>query len=154
MPRFTPNLSNVSAGIPLLDRGEYEFLVGESKPFIRVTEKDGVAKTLWGVVTSLKVTSEGAFKDKTIPWQMFMHTDASQPMIKQFLMAVYGFNKNNEADFNVKFNEDDYIVDTEDNILGDVWTGIAGKYVRANVVQKANKLDATQMQNQFSWFPF
>ena len=53
--RFTPNLSAVSAGIPLLDDGSYEFSIGEPKAFARTTQKNGIDVELSGITVSLKV---------------------------------------------------------------------------------------------------
>lgn len=154
--RFSPNLSGVDAGIPLLDHGDFEFIIGEVKPFIRQSERDGVTVDIYGVSTSLKI-AEGSpsHEGKAIPWQMYLHSEASQPMVKQFLMAAYGFGRNDEAAFNEQFpdGEDNWLVDPEEGGLGEAYKGIVGKRILASVTQRASKRDATVMQNNFSWTP-
>ena len=157
MGRFTPNLSAVTAGIPLLDKGQYAFSIGEMKPFSRVSNRDGIDVTVWGVRTSIKVTEGDSNIGDTIPVSLYLHTEESEKMSKQFLLAAYGKNASNrsdEADFNSQFtNEDDWVVDDETGELGDVWKGCQGKLIRANVTQTINKRDQSQ-QNQFRWLPF
>jgi hypothetical protein len=163
MPRFSPNMANESLSI-LLPRGEFEFSIGEGKPFSRNKEKDGVTTVMWGVIYSLKVTGSTnsdedskKFIGKNIPLSLYMHGENTGNLNKQFAMAGHGFTPTtaSETEFNAKFpSDDDWYVDTEANAIGEGWKSLAGKRVRAIVDQKVNKNDATQMNNQFKWLPF
>ena len=153
--RFTPNLSAVSAGIPLLDDGSYEFSIGEPKAFARTTQKNGIDVELSGITVSFKVVEGPSHINKNIPQSFYLSNEDAQPMIKQFLMAAYGFGKASEAGFNEQFsNGEDYAYDAETQEMGEVWRGLAGKRILAEVVSKPSKQDPNQMQNRFTWAPF
>ena len=158
--RFAPNLSDVSAGVPLLEHGDYELAIGEVTPFFRQKEElvNGITTTkdIYGVQTSLKVVEGPSFIGKTIPFQLHLHSEGAFGIVKQFLMAAHGYGMNREAEFNQEFSaEDAWVVDAETQEVGEVWKGVVGKRVLANVTQKANKRDPSgPMQNQFRWSPF
>lgn len=153
--RFTPNLSGVDAGIPLLEHGDFEFVIGEPKAFIRQSERNGIMVDVYGVSTSLKVVEGPSHIGKTIPWQMYLHTEGSQPMVKQFLMASYGYGRNGESEFNEQFDgdEENWFIDTETGEVGEAYKGIAGKRIMASVTQRPSKRDPNVMQNSFTWLP-
>jgi hypothetical protein len=158
MGRFSPNLSEVTAGIPLLDKGEYEFSIGEMKPFTRTKDKEGIDVEIYGVRTSIKVLEGSASNiGATIPMSFYLHSDESARIAKQFPAAANGFNVNvagQEAQFNEMFpDEDDWSGDPETGELGDAWKSCQGKRIRANVTQTLNKL-TQDLQNQYRWLPF
>lgn len=152
--RFVPNLSGVSAGIPVLENGDFEFVIGEVKAFSKPSQKDGIDVLTYGIRTSLKVVEGASHVGKTVPFTMYLHSEEAQPMVKQFLMAAYGYGRNTEAEFNEKFaSEDDWFVDLETTEIGEVYKGLTGQRVLANVRQRPSKQDPNIMQNQFTWAP-
>lgn len=166
MPRYTAPVAGELAGIPVLTNGEYEFTVGEMKPFEK--EKPATdtkpAVTQFGIRTSLVVThtpedDEDAKKylNKSIPHTLYMHGNSGS-MNKQFAMAVLGYKANQEEEFNEKYPDDvdgnNWHVDTDEQSIGDAWKELAGKRVRAKVTSKVNPMNTDQLQNQFSFYPF
>ncbi len=155
MPIFTPNLTAVAAGIPLLEKGGYEFTVGEVKLGSRdvmvneITVKEPVIQLI------LKIDSGESFVGKTIPFTLNPNGEFGPQFAKQFLIAAYGFTSQREQEFNQKFSTDtDWTIDTDNNVLGEVWIGLQGKKINAEVSQVVNKKDPNIMNNRFNWRPF
>lgn len=168
MSRYTPQVASALAGIPVLTNGQYEFSVGEMKPFSKTvpatSEKPEV--TQWGIRTAIKVTAtpEGdddavRFLNASIPHTLYMHGTSSS-MNKQFAMAALGYTLNRENEFNERFPDDadgeNYFVDVENNSVGTVWRECVGKRVCARVTSKPNQMPGREgdLQNMFNFFPY
>lgn len=155
MPKFTPNLSEIAAGIPILDKGEYEFSIGEVKGTIQNVMTDGVPVATEVVRTSLKIESGESFVGKNIPHSFMPSNEYGAQFTKQFIMAANGFDLKQEAEFNEQFADGDlWSLDSENGVLGDAWKSIQGKKIRANVTQYADKKDPSVIRNNFKWLPF
>lgn len=154
MPRFTPNMSKETAGVPVLAKDDYEFIIREGKPFARQNAK---SEDVWGVMFIIECATDGQYKGKNIPISLYMHTENSGSLNKQFLMAALGFDNNptGEDAFNAQYNDDDgYAVDTDNGILGEYWKSAIGKRVNASVSVVPQRDDPSQQQNRFKWRPF
>lgn len=158
MPRYTPDLTKVQAGIVMLPKGDFEFAVKEAKTFSR-TSTDTVtqeSKDVYGIQYNLEVVSgsDDSFIGKVIPLQIYAHAgDAALGIGKRFVMAALGFALNDEANFNEKYADGDWSFDTEAQELGNMWSSVVGTRVAASTDQKPDKRDTTRMNQQFNWRP-
>jgi len=158
MPRYNPDLTRVQAGIPLLPKGDFEFSVNEGKTFSRQSTDPATQETkdVYGIQYNLQVMSgsDDSFIGKIIPLQIYAHAgDAALSIGKRFVMAALGFALNDEANFNEKYADGDWNFDTEDQILGDMWSSVIGTRVAASTDQKVDKRDHTRMNQVFNWRP-
>lgn len=156
---YTPDLTKVQAGIPQLPKGDYEFSITEGKLFKRErTEDDNSVTKLHGVQYNLVVTrsEDPQYMGKTIPFQIYLHSDKAFSIVKQFLLAAYGFPLNEQDAFNKKFEGADWEVNPETDHVGDVWTGVVGGRIAATadlVPQKGPRAKEGQLNQQFNWRP-
>jgi hypothetical protein len=85
----------------------------------------------------------------------FMHTEGSQAFSKQFLMAAYGYKRNesDEQRFNSDFADKDWSYDPDSGDVGEVWREATGKraIVEANVGK--NNRTGEPMQQLNGWRP-
>jgi hypothetical protein len=155
MPRFTPNLTGVAAGVPVLAKGSYEFAIGEMKPAVNNRQIDGVSVQQQVVRTSIKVISGESNLDKTLPHTLDMNNDFGAQFAKQFLMAALGYARNEEGRFNADFADDEkWAIDAETGELGEIYKEAQGKNIRAEVTTYIDKKDVSIERNNFKWLPF
>lgn len=153
MPRYEPDPSKVSATIVVLPKDRYEFIVGEPKAYERTTKKNSLQQ--YGVMFPLTV-AEGPLKDKKIFFNGGQDNDIAQSVTKQFCMAAMGFslNEQGEADFNHKYNHDDWSYNTDDKSVGEFWKKLKGKRVNCDVdITMADDGSGTQYQKFVKWHP-
>lgn len=158
MPRYTPDLTKVQAGIPLLPKGDFEFAVKEAKTFSRQSTDQTTQETkdVYGLQYNLQVMSgsDDSFVGKIIPLQIYAHAgDAALSIGKRFVMAALGFALNDETNFNAKYADGDWGFDTEEQTLGDMWASVVGTRVAASTDQKPDKRDTSRMNQVFNWRP-
>lgn len=158
--RFNIAMTDVTTTVPLLDEGDYVLEFGQVKLFSRDSKdpaKEG--QEVYGVQTAIRVIEGPSHVGKTIPQQLFLHSEAALPMVKRTVMAALGFDPNSDdgqTAFNKKFSNDAWICDWDNNAIGEVFTRLAGANVRATVSQKLSaQRDGSEprMQNQFTWKP-
>lgn len=158
MPRYTPNLTKVQAGIVMLPKGDFEFAVKEAKTFARVSTDPETQeqKDVYGIQYNLEVVggSEDTYNGKIIPLQIYAHAgDVALGIGKRFVMAALGFAINDEDNFNEKYSDGDWGFDTEAQELGDMWTSVVGTRVAASTDQKVDRRDSTRKNQVFNWRP-
>jgi len=146
--QFTFDPTQVSAGIKIFDKGTYEFAIGQPKPFFKDAQNDKSEN--FGV---RYVLTDRASGDKYIQ-TCYMHNQGGQSFSKGFMMAAYGFARNQENEFNAfcrkEFTEKDYAFSHEDNSAGRYWTEVAGKNIVADMdVQFDAKSGNQQQKVQF-----
>ena len=131
MPRYEPDLSQVSATIAILDKDEYEFEIGKPKAFQRERKKGGESI---GVRYPMTV-AEGPQSGKRTFYSCYTHSDGGQGFAKQFLMCALGFELTQEAEkrFNEAYKGADWGFDTDSGECGDIWEEAAGKHIIASV---------------------
>ena len=155
---YSPDLTKVSAGIIQLPKGDYEFAVSDGKPFKRERkEKDNSTTELFGVQYNLVVTrsDEPEYMGKTIPFQVYLHSDKAFGIVKRFVMACLGFPVNEENEFNEKYKDADWSANP-DEPLGGIWKDVVGTKVAATadlVPQKGERAREGQLNQQFNWRP-
>lgn len=165
---FDPN--KVSSGIPLLDAGEYTFLITDAQLFFRVSEQtddagNKVSKEVYGTRYPVKVLEAPAgsehFIGKSIPISLYMHTEGGESMNKAFVMAAYGFTQKNEMEFNEQYPAGDGWINSwtspdepdSTDLLADVWKGVTARKVKA-IVTIGKRKGTNDSQNNFRWMPF
>lgn len=155
-PRVNVDFDNVAAGIPVLDADEYEFEVGEAKPFARINNK---GQQTYGVMYPLSTTYNGNIA--RIPHNLHLHSAESRGFCKQFIMAALGFNYRDNAterQYNEQYKGQDWIDVEFDgdsgtvNEVGPIYGLVSGTRVKANVTIIANK-ETGEPQNRFSFMP-
>lgn len=124
MPNFQPDLTQVTVNFPILEKGDYEILVGEPKAFIR-DKSDGSGQS-YGVRYPLQLAEDyPGYKKGTrlAPFNGVMSSEGGQSFAKRFLMACLGFksSKTDEKRFDETFKGDDWSFDTDNGTVGDMW---------------------------------
>lgn len=157
MPRAQFDPSQVAAGIPVLSAGDYEFTIGEKKPFARVNDEN---KQVFGVMYQL-VTTDEAGNTARIPHSLFMHNPESFPFVKRFLMSALGFDptdRTSEAEFNAQYSDSIWVEADYEGAeptvkeVGKVFEEVEGQKVAASARIVANK-QSGDPQNQFNFKP-
>jgi hypothetical protein len=136
MPTFTPNASKITALMTVLPKDDYEFIVGQPKPYSRTyTDKEGNVQPLVGVGYPLRV-AEGTHKDERLYFNAGTENDISMSGSKRFLMACLGFKLDAEGEqaFNEKYSDDAiWTFDPDSGAVGDIWREVVGKRVVCGV---------------------
>jgi hypothetical protein len=150
MPRFEPDPSKVSATIDILEKDDYEFIIGDPKAFQKVDGQGTI--TNYGVRYPVTV-AEGTSKGKKQFQTCYQHTEGAQGFSKQFIMAAYGYpvTPAGEKDFDNDFAGKDWSFDTDTGACGEVWRGIAGKRVIGSADVVPNNRTGDPMQQFNSW---
>src|SRR5256885_4554624 len=96
MPRYEADPSKVTATLDVLEKGDYEFVIGEPRAFFGASKTEGKSDN-YGVRYPVKV-AEGAMKGKRQLINCYIHTEDSLAYSKQLLMAALGFPLNSEGE--------------------------------------------------------
>lgn len=170
MPRMNFDPNKVSSGIPLLDAGDYQFLITDAQLFFRLSEQtdeqgNKVTKEVYGTRYPVKILSAPPgsehFIGKSIPISLYMHTEGGDSMNKAFVMAAYGFTQKDEMEFNEQYPAGDGWINSwaspnepdSADLLADVWKGVAQRKVNA-VVTVGQRKGTNDKQNNFRWSPY
>ena len=157
MPRYESNPANVRSSLEVLETGDYDFIVGEPKPFAGTTrEGKNAGNDNYGIRFALTV-SDGDMKNKRYIKTCFEHNEGSQSMGKQFKMAVLGYKKGpqEEARFDKDWGGKDWSFDTDSGAVGDAWREMAGKRVTGSLVKEiAKDGSGDERQNEKGWSPY
>jgi hypothetical protein len=126
---FVP--SEVEVGFPILPKGSYEIEVGEPKSFYRQGKADaknpGTTKADNHGVMYVSKVAEGSEKGKKYVVNCYMHTPESQSFSKQFMMAVLGFKKDQEEQFNAHTANWNWRYNPQDKTCSDGWHNLKNK---------------------------
>lgn len=157
MPRAQFDPSTVSAGVPVLNDGDYEFSIGEAKPFARVNDEN---KQVSGILYQL-ITKDESGDTKRIPHNLFMHNADGFGFVKIFLMAALGFDPKDKAaerEFDAQYSNDIWLdIDWDGKTpevkeIGPIWGQVAGGKIAATATTTMNK-KTNDPQNQFKFRP-
>ena len=134
MGRFGFDPNTVTAGFEILPKGDYILTVMNPKGFAKNND-DGTLRN-HGVRVTLKVaqTDNTALVGKTIQHTLYGHTEGSNRMTKQFVMAAYGFGSKDEKAFNEAYGAKDWTYD--ENSVGEVYSGMDGKVIFSSLSVK------------------
>jgi hypothetical protein len=160
MPRFAPDMEGTRATTRIFERGEYEIEL--KKPTGRVYVKDDgteVANITYFATMIGKIKADGKLDDEfegedVSPIRMYAHTEGAFRMTKQFLMAAYGYNRDEEDVFNKEVGkEKDWTLDGEEDetIIGSGYSDVAGNRVRVTLDKE--KYEGREQQDFRAFFP-
>jgi hypothetical protein len=149
-------MKDAVAGYLILAKDQYEFKLSGVHSFKRDSQNaDGSPKTVFGINVNLDIVSGPEHVGKTQRYQLYLHTDKAWGPAKQFVMAAYGFtnDQSGEAAFNEQYGDGDWSFDYDDGSVGDLWKGLEGKTIKANVDTQPNKIRAGEVQQTYRWLP-
>lgn len=151
MPRYETDPTSVTGVIAILDKGEYELLIGEPKAF----EKPNKAGNLSVGVRYPITVAEGPEKGSKTFYTCYTHSEGGMGFAKQFLMTALGYplTKDAEKSFNEKYRGSDWGLDTDSSSVGDMWREVTGKRVNAAVDVGLSDDGVTQQQKWIKFRP-
>ena len=141
--RFAPDFTQVSAGMKIFARGEYELTVTKVKPLAYYKrDEDGELTDTFISGCQVNVEMVGRLQndgtlDRTdegesvVPLRLYVHNQKGWGMTKSAIMAILGFTLEEEEAFNADHKEDDFSVDGEGDeaTLGSAWSSLTGQHV-------------------------
>jgi len=150
MPVFTPDFGSVSMNMPMYEKGRYQIQVTKRTPFHKTgKEVDGVAKVSAGVRFALEMV--GQFDDagdlqtddlkgkQVSSYTVWLHSEGGWQFGKPFMAAACGYRRNQEAEANEFFQENEWDfageldADAETFELGAGWDLPVGQLVDVNM---------------------
>ena len=153
MPRYDADPTSLTAVIAVLDKGEYELLIGEPKGFEKPKKNAAPGDPLTAGVRYPQTVAEGPEKGARTFYTCYIHTPDALAFAKQYVMTALGFHltKEDEKRFNDQYRGSDWSVDPESGGVGDVWREVTGKRVIA-VVDTTLAEDGVTLQQK--WIKF
>ena len=150
MPRFAPDFTQVSAGMKIFPRGDYELSVTGVKPLAYYkTDDDGeptddfVAGCQVNIEMVGKIGNDGQLDredagESVVPIRLYVHTEKAWGMTKGSIMALLGYTREEEEQFNADFADADFAVEGEGDEaeLGDSWNRLVGQHVTAQLSKR------------------
>jgi hypothetical protein len=150
MPVYNFDPSTVSVSFDVLPKGEYEFEIGEPKPFLRQNREGNDS---YGIRYPLKAVREDLAKKRIQPYSCYMQSEGGQSFTKQFLMAALGYGKGpkEEQRFNTDMATADWSFNPGDantaGECGEIWHKPKGSRIFGNV--DVSKDEQGNEQQQF-----
>lgn len=154
-PRFEFDPSTVVASIEVFPKQEYEFQIGEPKPFKRTAGEGDKEHESFGVRFPLAIKRPDEYSSKRTVYSIYLHSEGGQAMSKQFMMAAMGFGKGaaEEKKYDAEVRGKDWSIDFETLGLGDAWRDHTGKRVIGSLDIAKNNRTGDPMQQFNSWRP-
>jgi len=148
MPRFAPDFTQVSAGMKIFPRGDYELKVTGVKP-IAYYKEDEEGEVTEDFVGGCQINVEMVGRigndnqldrddegEAVVPLRLYTHTEKAWGMTKGSIMAIMGYKRDDEAVFNSDFGEADFSLEgesAEDAVLGADWNRLEGQHFVATL---------------------
>jgi hypothetical protein len=168
MPRYEPDLTQVTANIEVLPKGDYEFSISEPKSFEKA-KKDREGNEIpdqksVGIRYPIKVEnvlSEGLDPNLVGKRQfasVYIHNEGGMQFAKRFLMSALGYGGNSSSEraeaeraFNEAYRGRDWSVDPESGAVGDVWREAVGQRIvgSLNIQVQTMGQNVGEMQQTF-----
>lgn len=156
MPIYTPDPTKVSSGFQIFPKGHYEFIIGAPKGFHKNETEEGKNDGNYGVgylVVCAESDDQPQMKDQKLYNRCFVHTPESESFTKQFQVAALGCK--DDAEFNEKYGQEEWWINTDDDSFGKGWNLLEGKRITCDIKVVMGKGDyKDKEQNQFSWKAF
>lgn len=151
MPRFEPNITAAQASFVTLPKDTYEFLINEPKIRLVKPKAGGSEDRL--TLSYPLIVVEGNLRGKKTGTTLWLHTEESYGFAKQFIMIANGYkvSEESEAEFNEAFADASWLIDTDQNIIGDAWLTAKGKRILADVTVDPDPNDPTKQYNKYQW---
>ena len=153
MTRFAPDFTQVSAGIKIFPRGEYELKVTGTKP-ISYFKRDKEGEETEEVVAGCQVNIEmiGRFQndgqldntdqgETVVPLRLYVHSEKAWGMTKGSIMSITGYTRDEEEAFNADFQDSDFSLEGmgDEAVLGDDWEKLVGHHFVATLDKRTWK---------------
>lgn len=160
-PRFEPDLGAVRATTRIFEPGEYVVKIGTPYP-MAYTKDDGTE--IGGARYSLEMVGrigpDGSLDDanegeSVTNVRCYVHTEGALSMAKRFLMAAFGYSRNDEEAFNEEvLGSGDFGVagEGDDAELGESWAQCSGNLVRVSL--DTELYEGEEQQNFRGWSPW
>jgi hypothetical protein len=152
-PRFEFDPTTVVASIEVFPKGEYEFVVGEPKAFMRQAGED--KHDSYGIRYPLVLRAPDEYDGKRTVFSTYYQSEGSQAMAKQFIMAVMGYGKGKpeEERFDRDMRGQDWGFDPETGAVSELYRELSGKRVVGTLDIQKNNNTGDAMQAFKSWRP-
>lgn len=150
-PRFAPDFTQVSAGMKIFPRGDYELAVTGVKPLAyykvddegEVTE-DFVAGCQVNIEMVGRIGNDGQLDredagESVAPARLYVHSEKAWGMTKGSIMAILGYTRDEEKQFNTEVGAGaDFAVEGEGDeaTLGDSWNRLVGQHFTAQLSKR------------------
>lgn len=147
---FDPN--QVQASFEIFPKDEYEFEIKDAKAFQRTNKK---GEETYGIRFQM-IGRSGVANEKKAMYTCYMHSDGAQAFSKQFIMAVFGYDKNDASEkrFNATHGDADlWKFNPEDGTVGEIYKRTVGNRVFATVDEGKNPETGDPTQNWKSFRP-
>ena len=140
--RFAPDFTQVSAGMKIFARGEYELSVTKVKAIgYFKKDEDGEPTDIFVAGCQVNVEMVGRlqndgqlFRDEAgesvVPLRLYVHNEKGWGMTKSAIMAIMGYTRDEEESFNADHADADFSVDGEGDeaTLGSSWDALTGQH--------------------------
>lgn len=98
-----------------------------------------------GIIVKMQMVT-GPASGKRIDGILWLHTEDTVRITKQAQMAILGYETKQEAEFNAWSEEQDWLVDGDNKLLGEGWKSFIGRVVKLKLDVKPNKQNGELQQ--------
>ncbi len=150
MARYEHDPSAVQSTMQVFPKGDYEFSVGEPKPFERTNAAN---KLSYGVGFSLKcervVEGEDNMLGKRAYFSCYQHTEGGCSFSKRFQMSCLGHKGNPQGEnaFNDEVAGQNWGFDPDEGTVGDMWSNLTGNRLVISMSEGVNPNTGDPSQN-------
>lgn len=154
---WTPDFGATNAFTPIWPRGEYEVETKDVRgaAWEKTDEKSGTSILVKRIRITAKLNgvydSEGELQDAgtdgknvkdedVTPFDIYLHSEGAMRMGKRIMMAILGYDKDDEEEFNewaasqdLSFNAEENEDGSYDVTLGDGWDALKGRLFIASL---------------------
>lgn len=146
--------TKVVASLEVFPKGEYEFIVGTPKAFIKTaaqgTEKEHQS---YGIRYPLTIAQPDEYATKRSIFSTYYQSEGAQSMAKQFMMACLGYAKGKPEE--ERFDRDmrglDWRFNPNTGAVGEAYRDLEGKRVIGQLDVQKNINTGDDMQNFKGW---
>lgn len=168
--RFEPDMTEVRAGFPVYDRGDYELMIiaVEGMDYMKETD-DGDTYEVAGARFDFEmvgrigpdgsIDKEGLEGEPASSDRFYLHTDKAWPFTKRFVMAAAGYHQDEEELFDEEFASDHtWHVDGEPTDpeaeveVGSAYESVVGNRVHVQA-DKTRDQSGNEQQEWSGWTP-
>jgi hypothetical protein len=161
-PRFEPDLGAVRATTRIFDSGEYVLKIGDAYPISYTREKDGaeIGGARYALEMVGRIQADGSLDDahageSVTANRVYIHSEGALSMAKRFLMAAFGYSRNDEESFNEEvLSSGDFSISGEGDEaeLGSSWAQCSGNLVRVSLDK--DTYEGEEQQAFRGWSPW
>ena len=153
MTRFAPDFTQVSAGIKVFPRGEYELSVTGVKALSYYKrDDDGNDTDVQVAGCQVNIQMIGRYKndgqldredegETVAPSRLYVHSEKAWGMTKGAIMSIMGYTRDEEESFNADYTNSDFSVEGigDEAVLGGDWNKLVGQHFIATLDKRTYK---------------